>query len=114
MSQKRITKLLKNLGFSNLDTIVYIFIAKLGPLSKEEIGNRLGIESEQLNQTLKNLTEKRVITLTQNKQPVYTALAFESLIDEYIKLEIKQAEDIKKNHQQLISTWRSLTKMNEE
>ncbi len=114
MSLNRITKLLNKLGFSNLDVRVYVFIAKLGPLSDEEIAVRTNIGFEQLKPILQNLTKKGIITSTFRNQPVYIALSFEDLLDEYIKLEIKQAEELRKDHQQLISTWKSLAKRKDE
>jgi sugar-specific transcriptional regulator TrmB len=99
------------LGFSTLDAKVYVYIAKLGPLSNKEIASHLGIESEQLNPVLRRLTDKGVITSTSRNQEVYSALSFEDLLNEFIKMEINQAEDIKKNHQQLISTWKSVTRI---
>ena len=114
MSLDRIAKLLNNLGFSTLDVKVYVYIAKLGPLSNEEIANHLGIRLEQLDPILQKLTKKGVITSTLRNQPVYSALSFEELLDEYIKSEINQAEEITKNHQQLIATWKNLTRINDE
>jgi len=111
VSLNRITKLLNALGFSTLDAKVFIYIAKLGPLSNEDIANRLGITFEQLNPILEELTKKGVITSTLKNQRVYSALSFEDLLNEFIKLEINQAEEIRMNHQKLISTWKNLTRI---
>ncbi|HLN88779.1 MAG TPA: helix-turn-helix domain-containing protein [Candidatus Binatia bacterium] len=111
MSLNRITQLLDLLGFSALDVKVYIYIAKLGPLTNEEIASRVGIPFEQLNPVLQKLTKKRVITSMLKNHLVYSALPFENLIDEFIKSEINQAEEIRMNHQQLISAWKNLTKI---
>jgi sugar-specific transcriptional regulator TrmB len=114
LSLDRITRLLNNLGFSTLDAKVYVYIAKLGPLSNEEIASRLEITLERLNPILEELMKKGVITPSLKNQLVYNALSFEDLLDGFIKFEIKQAEEIKKNHQQLISTWKNITRINNE
>jgi sugar-specific transcriptional regulator TrmB len=102
------------LGFSALAVRVYVYIAKLGPLSNEEIACRLGITFEQLNPILQELTKKGVITSILKKQIVYKALQFEDLLDEFIKSEMNQAEEIRMNYQQLILTWKKLTRINDE
>ena len=111
MSLNRITKLLKDLGFSNLDTKIYIYVAKLGPLSNKEIANRLEIELEQVIPILEELVKKGVITPTLKNQLVYSALSFEDLLDELIKSEITQTQEIKNNRQQLISLWKNTQKI---
>jgi sugar-specific transcriptional regulator TrmB len=113
LSLHRITKLLNALGFSSLEAKVYIYIAKLGPLSNEEISSQLDIKLEDICQILEALMKKRVITPTIKNQISYTALPFKELIDNYIKCEIDQTEDVTKNHQQLIETWKNLTRINQ-
>lgn len=113
MSLCRITKLLSDLGFSSLEAKVYIYIAKLGPLSNEEIASQLDIKLEDICQILEDLLKKGVITLTIKNQFSYTALPFEELIDNFIKCEIDQTEDVTKNLQQLIETWKNLTRINQ-
>jgi len=44
----------------------------------------------------------------------YTALPFEELIENFIRTEIDQTEEVAKNHQDLILTWKNLTRISEE
>lgn len=113
MSLNRITNLLNVLGFSTLDAKVFIYIAKLGPLTNEDIANRLEITLEQLNPILQELKKKGVITSSLKNQLVYSALSFEDILDEFIKSEINQAEELRMNYQQLILAWKNLTRINE-
>jgi sugar-specific transcriptional regulator TrmB len=110
LSQNRIAKLLNALGFSNIDAKIYIYIAKLGPLSNEEIARRLEIAVEKLNPILEELVKKRVISPILKNQLVYNALSFEELLDNLIKSETVQAEEITKNHQQLVAIWKKWSK----
>jgi sugar-specific transcriptional regulator TrmB len=105
--------LLNALGFSSLEAKVYIYIAKLGPLSNQEIASQLDIKLEYIYQILEELVRKGVITPTIKNELNYTALPFEELIENFIKSEIDQTEEVAKNHQQLISTWKNLTRINE-
>ena len=114
MSLNRITKLLNALGFSSLEAKVYIYIAKLGPLSNDEIASQLDIKLANLHQILEGLVKKGVVMPTVKNELSYTAVPFEELIDNFIKDEIDQTEELAKNHQQLISTWKDLTKINED
>lgn len=114
MSLYRIIKLLNALGFSSLEAKVYIYIAKLGPLSNEDIASRVEITLEQLVPILEALVKKGVISPTVQNQLVYNALSFEQLLDELIKSEIDQTQKIENTHQQLISLWKNTLKINEE
>lgn len=114
MSLYRITKLLNALGFSNLEAKVYIYVAKLGPLSNEEIASRVEITLEQLVPILEALAKKGVITPIVQNQLVYSALSFENLLDELIKSEIDQTQKIENNHQELISLWKNTLKIDGE
>jgi sugar-specific transcriptional regulator TrmB len=114
LSLNRITRLLNALGFSSIEAKVYIYVAKLGPLSNEEIASQLDIKLMDLCQILEGLIKKGIIIPTIKNELSYTALPFEELIDNFIRTEIDQTEEVTKNHQQLISTWKSLTRVNEE
>ncbi len=114
MSLNRITRLLNALGFSSLEAKVYIYVAKLGPLSNEEIASQLDIKLLNLHQILDGLVKKGVVMPTIKNELSYTALPFEELIENFIRDEIDQTEEVTKNHQQLISTWKSLTRISEE
>ncbi len=114
LSLNRITKLLNALGFSSLEAKVYIYVAKLGPLSNEEIASQLDIKLIDLCQILEGLVKRGVITPTLKNELSYTALPFEELIDSLVKTEIYRNEEVIRNHQQLIATWKNLTRINEE
>ena len=113
MSLNRITKLLNSLGFSSLEAKVYINIAKLGPLSNDEIASQLDIKQGDLHQILEALLKKGVVLPGIKNELSYTAVPFEELIESFIKDEIDQTEELTKNHQKLISIWKDLTKINE-
>ena len=114
MSLNRITKLLNALGFSNLEAKVYIYVSKLGPLLNEEIASQLDIKLMDLCQILDRLVKRGVITPTIVNELSYTALPFEELLDTFVRTEIDRNEEVMRNHQQLISTWKNLTRINEE
>lgn len=111
MSLNRITMLLNTLGFSSLGAKVYIYVAKRGPLSNKEIANQLDIKLIDLCQILEGLVKRGFIIPTIKNEFSYTALPFEELIDNFIRTEIDQTEEVIKNHQQLISTWKTLTRI---
>jgi sugar-specific transcriptional regulator TrmB len=106
--------LLNTLGFSTLEAKVYIYVAKLGPLSNKEIASQLDIKLMDLCQILGGLVKRGIIIPTIKNEFSYTALPFEELIDNFIRTEIDQTEEVTKNHQQLISTWKTLTRINVE
>jgi sugar-specific transcriptional regulator TrmB len=114
LSLYRITKLLNALGFSSLEAKVYIYVAKLGPLSNEEIASQLDIKLIDLCQILEQLVKMGVITPTIKNELSYTALPFEELIENFVKTEIDRNEEVMRNQHQLIATWKNLTQINEK
>lgn len=106
--------MLNALGFSNLEAKVYIYVAKVGPLSNEEIASQLDIKLMDLYQILERLVKRGVLTPTIVNELSYTALPFEELINTFVRTEVDRNEEVMRNYQQLISTWKNLTRINEE
>lgn len=110
MSLERIIKTLEGFGFNRMDAEVYVFLSKKGPQKEKDITEALKISNKHLYSVLKKLQYKGVITRNSKNATLFSAIAIEKVIDIYIKTNIEQAQEIKKNKEELLANWHSVTK----
>jgi sugar-specific transcriptional regulator TrmB len=109
LSQKGILKILKSLGLSEIDTKVYIYIEKTGPIKGIDLPLILGMSKQRLYAILKRLEEKNFVTRSPYRPALFTALEFEELLERYVKLNMEQAQIIKETKKELLSNLRDRT-----
>ena len=112
MSLERVLRLLESFGFSKVDSEVYIYLAKAGPQGGRDIARGLKMTRQQLYSALRNLRRKGVISSSLERPALFSALAFEELLDLFVKLNIEQAQIIKETRDELLANWRNATKRN--
>jgi len=112
MSLERVLKTLERFGLSRTESEVYVYLAKAGPSKARDMVNALGIAKKQLHQTLQSLDRKGLVTSKPERIALFSALAFEELVNRYVKLNVAQAEIIKETKQQLLDSWRNMTTKN--
>jgi predicted transcriptional regulator len=89
LSLEEIIKTLTSLGLTNLDSKVYVYNAKHGPLIVEDFVMALKCSSDQICTSLKTLTAKRLVT---QKGTVFSAIPFEEALERLIKLKNEQSQ----------------------
>ena len=105
MSLERIFKALIDLGLSETDAQVYIYLATKGPAKARNIIHNLTITERQTYHSLKRL-QNRSIIIANDKHPIeFSALPFEEVLDMLIEMKQEQAQAIKKRRKELLSTW---------
>jgi len=109
LSKERITKALKGLGLSNIDTQVYIFLAKEGPQKMREIALALNLHWRKINRSLKELQSISIVKASIEYPLEFVALPFEEVIDIFIEVKREQAKIMQESREELLSTWRSIT-----
>ena len=109
MSKKRIIKALKGLGLSNIDTQVYILLAKNGPHEMREIALALNLHWRKINRSLKELQSINIVKASIECPLEFVAVPFEEVIDLFIEVKREQARTIQESKEELLSTWRSVT-----
>ena len=112
MSLERVFKILEGFGFSRADAIVYIYLAKAGPQKGRELMRGLRMPKEQLYSELKRLHQKGVVTRSSEHPALFSALAFEELLNLFIRANVEQAKSLKETKEELQASWRSVTKRN--
>ena len=103
-------KTLIKLGFTETDAKVYVYLATEGPRIASEIAEALKIYKQRLYCSLNNLQSKGIINASPEYPARYSAVLFEKILDLLIEAKKEQQEALQENKEELLSTWRSITK----
>jgi len=100
-------KTLENLGLKHLDAEVYVYLAQHDPQKAKDIAEALETYKQQLYRSLKNLQLKRMVSVSQEHPLSFSAVAFDEVLDSFIKANRETAQNIERNKDQILSIWRS-------
>ena len=100
-------KLLEAFGLARTDAEVYIFLAKKGPKRERDLADGLKMAEQQLCVSLRSLQSRGIVTATVEQSALFSAVAFEKLLDSIVKANIEQAAAIKQTKEELLAGWRS-------
>ena len=109
MSLERVLKILTDFGLSQESARVYIYMAKTRPQNTEDLATGLNMNKRQINNILDALAEKGVVTSRPEFSGVFSALAFEELINLYIKVNMERAQIIEESKDEILQAWRNMT-----
>jgi len=112
VSLERVLKALMNLGLSRRDCEVYVCLATKGPQKAGNIADTLKLNKQQLYTSLKNLQNKRIVTITLEYSARFSALPFEKAIDLLAEAKRKEAQNIEQNKKEILSDWHSMIRRN--
>lgn len=107
LSLDRVLKSLVSLGISQSDAEVYIYLAKEGPKKVGDLANALELSRQQLYLSLKKLREKQIVKTSDDRPSIFSAIAFEEVIDLLIKIKKEQSASILETKKELLSSWKS-------
>ena len=110
MSQQRVLKALINLGLSQIDADVYVFLANSGPQKTEKIAEELQLQEQTLYHSLENLANKGVVNSTHEHLALFYALPFDKALEILVKEQLKQAQVMEQNKDEILSKWKNMTK----
>jgi len=102
-------KILEGFGFSRKDVEVYLHLVKTGPSKGRDLTPGLKMVKQQLYPILKHLQEKGAVISSPQHPALFTALAFEELLNLYVKLNVEQAKIIRETKEELLASWRNVT-----
>jgi sugar-specific transcriptional regulator TrmB len=108
LSQERVLKTLTNLGLTQLDSKVYIYLAKRGPQKGREISKALKVQKQQLYRSLKKLQSKAIVSTTLEHPARFSAVSFEKILDLYIRAKLEEAQNIQHDKTELLSSWQAI------
>jgi sugar-specific transcriptional regulator TrmB len=108
LSLERVLKTLEGFGLSRIDAEVYVYLAKKGPRRGREIVGALQIAKQRLYPGLKNLQNNGMITVSLERPALFSAVAFEKVLELLIEIKVEQSKAIKENKKKLLESWRSI------
>jgi len=106
LTLERVLKTLEDFGLSRADAEVYVYLAKQGPKKGRELANALEVTKQQLYPSLKNLKKKGVVTASLERPALFSAVAFEEVIELLIAIKMEQAKAFEETKKELMDSWR--------
>jgi sugar-specific transcriptional regulator TrmB len=108
VSFERITIALINLGLSQRDAEIYIYLATKGPQKARDIAAALKLGKKQLHSCLRHLHDCGLVHPCFQRSPEFYAVSFEKALDLLAQTRIRSACALEKNREALLSKWKSL------
>ena len=113
MSTETIKTVLKELGLTEKEAEVYIFLAKHGTLKGIEVTKYMKKQKAQIYNILKNLQNKGLVQSTIEFPARFTAVPLETAIDLNIKAKREAAALIESTKQGILDYWKTISKPEE-
>jgi sugar-specific transcriptional regulator TrmB len=107
LSKERVLKTLEGFGLSRTDAKVYVYLAKKGPRKGRELANVLQVTKQQLYPSLRNLKQKGIVISSPSRPALFSAVAFEKVLELLIEIKVEQAKTIKETKKEMLDSWRS-------
>ncbi|HEX9261027.1 MAG TPA: helix-turn-helix domain-containing protein [Candidatus Bathyarchaeia archaeon] len=103
-------KTLVSLGLTEIDSEIYILLAKKGPQRGRNIGEVLNLYKQQLYRSLKRLQERSMVRSTLERPARFSAVSLEKILDFLIETKKNQALALQESREDLLSRWKILIK----
>jgi sugar-specific transcriptional regulator TrmB len=108
MSREWIIKTLIELGFSQVEAEVYVFLTQVGPSNGREIATSLNLYKQKLYRNLKRLKCKDCIRATSERPARFSAVPIEEVLDQFMKTKEERAERLQASRAELLASWHSI------
>jgi sugar-specific transcriptional regulator TrmB len=108
LSQERVLKTLMELGLSETDAQVYVYLATKGPQIARNITNELKMYKRKTYRSLKNLRNKGIVSASPKRPAQFSAVPFEKIFDLSKNAKLEEAQRIEQNKEEILSYWRSM------
>jgi sugar-specific transcriptional regulator TrmB len=112
MSREWVLKTLVNLGLSEVEAEVYLFLAQAGPVNGIDMAKTLKLHKHQVYLSLKSLQTRGMVRATHELTTQYAAVSLEKVLDQFMKEKKKQAKALQANREELLSNWHSMIEKN--
>jgi sugar-specific transcriptional regulator TrmB len=107
-------KTLMSLGFTEIDTQVYLFLSTEGPKKARDIAEALNLYNPQLYHILKKLQNRGLVNTSHDFPAFFSAVLFEKVLDYLFKAKKEQHKTLQESKEELLSAWRSIIKKDSE
>jgi HTH-type transcriptional regulator, sugar sensing transcriptional regulator len=105
---KNLLDTLKQLGLSQSESKIYIYLSKKGAHRAHDICTELHLNKQQVFPLLKNLQNKGLIYATFEHPAIFYAISFEKVLDMIAGLKLEEARNAQKDKDLLFKIWQSL------
>jgi sugar-specific transcriptional regulator TrmB len=101
-------KQLENLGLTQVEAHLYVYLAKRGPQTELVLAKALKLTKHQLSLGLKALLNKEIIKSFPESSIKYSAVTFEKVFDHLAKAKKEEAKLLQACKTELLSFWDSM------
>ena len=108
MSKEQVLKTLANLGFDEVDSQIYVYLAKKGMTKASDICKALKLTKQQFYPSIKQLQNKGIVSSTIEHPARFSVMSFENVLDLFIKEKMEEAQRLQKSKEAILSNWQNL------
>lgn len=105
LSLEKALKALTNLGLSEVDAKVYIYLAKKGPHEQEALANALKLTKHQLCLSIERLLSKQMVEITEALSIKYSAIELEKVLDQLVDSGKEQVKVLQLKSNEFLFAW---------
>jgi sugar-specific transcriptional regulator TrmB len=114
LGEETVEKILKDIGLTEKEVEVYVFLAKRGALKSREVAKQIKKDKAQVLRILKSLESKGLAESTLEAPKRFTAIPFEKVLDAFVKAKRDEAAIIESAKKDLLLYWKTLGKTRPE
>ncbi len=114
MGLERNIKTLTELGLTQTEAEIYIFLTQNGTQGKEAIANTFNISEDQLNGTLSELQDKGFISVEISRSKAFSALPLETVLEKIVDSKLRAVKLAIKEREEFLKPERIQTKTEEQ
>lgn len=108
MSHERVLRVLVNLGLTQIDAEVYVYLARQGPSKAREIAKALKMREQNLYHSLRSLQSKELVNVAVGRPAEFSAITFDKALEFLIKAHLKEAQNIEQEKDEILNQWHSM------
>ena len=112
MTQERVFSALIQLGLSQVDAEVYVFLATKGSQKARNIAMALKTYRRKIYRSLKILQNKEIVNATLKRPAQFSAIPFDKVLNLLVKAHLKEVQYIEQNKEEILSYWNSMIARN--
>ena len=114
LGEEPVKKILKDVGLTEKETDLYIFLAKQGASKGIEIAKQTRIDKAEVYRILKSLQNKGLLELSLEAPARLITVPFDKVIDSFVKARRNEAAMVERMKEDLLNDWKKISKASVE
>ena len=110
MCPEKVRKALKNIGFTEKEIDLYIFLAQHPALRSGEIAKGIRTHRVEIYRILKSLQTKEAVEATLESPTRFISIPLEKVLDSFIKAKQQETIQMEKTKQSVLNEWKNFSK----